>query len=445
MRIDTTGMTLPLADRRADVEQQAYVPRPLRVAVVDEELPYPLDSGKRIRTFNLLVRLAERHRITYLCHRNADPDEARRAEAHLRDRGIDTVVVDRSVPRKSGLGFYARLAANLLSPLPYSVVAHSSAALRRAIRDHAAENRVDLWHCEWTPYAQTLRDLTGNPWLVVAHNVESTIWQRYYETETQRLKRWYVGVQWQKFARFERWALTAADRAVAVSLEDAARMRRDFGAERVAVVENGVDTSYFRPTGEERVPGQIVFLGSLDWRPNLDAVRLLLERIFPEVLRREPAARLLVVGRRPPDWLLRKASSCLGVALHANPPDVRPFLTRSAVMAVPLRIGGGSRLKILEALACDLPVVSTRVGAEGLSLASDQHLDVVDGVDEMAEALVRCVRDPQRARAAAERGRQVVCARYDWNVLARKLEQVWLDCAGEKGDGPFLAKQREAR
>jgi glycosyltransferase involved in cell wall biosynthesis len=426
--IDTVDIPLSLANEFGRAGSEASVPR-LRVAVVDEELPYPLDSGKRIRTFNLLARLADRHRITYICHRNADPDEARRAERHLRDRGIETVVVQRSVPRKSGAGFYARLAANLLSPIPYSVATHASTALCRAIRAHAAENGVDLWHCEWTPYAQALGGQTGVPWLVVAHNVESTIWQRYYETETHRLKRWYVGVQWRKFARFERWALNAARCAVAVSLEDADRMRRDFGAERVRVVDNGVDTSYFRPTGDERVAGQIVFVGSLDWRPNQDAVRLLLDRIFPEVRRREPAAQLRIVGRRPPEWMRRQAASCPGVELHADPPDVRPFLTRSAVMAVPLRIGGGSRLKILEALACGLPVVSTRVGAEGLSLAAGQHLDVVDDVSEMAEALVRSLCDLSRAEATAKRGRQVVCARYDWNVLARKLERVWLECA----------------
>jgi glycosyltransferase involved in cell wall biosynthesis len=426
--IDTLDMPLSFMDRPVETNSEGQVPR-LRVAVVDEELPYPLDSGKRIRTFNLLARLAQRHTITYICHRNADPDEARRAERHLRDRGIDTVVVNRSVPGKSGLGFYARLAANLLSPLPYSVATHASAALRRAIRAHAANNGVDLWQCEWTPYAQALRGQAGVPWLVVAHNVESTIWQRYYETETHRLKRWYVGVQWLKFARFERWALTAAHGTVAVSHEDARRMRRDFGAERVRVVDNGVDTSYFCPTDDERVAGQILFVGSLDWRPNQDAVRLLFDRIFPEVRRRLPAAHLCIVGRRPPDWMRRQASSCPGLELHANPPDVRPFLRRSAVMAVPLRIGGGSRLKILEALACRLPVVSTRVGAEGLSLAAGLHLDVVDDVAEMAEALVRSLCDPPRAEPTAERGRQVVCAHYDWNVLARKLEQVWLDSA----------------
>jgi glycosyltransferase involved in cell wall biosynthesis len=206
-------------------------------------------------------------------------------------------------------------------------------------------------------------------------------------------------------------------------------MRDDFGAKRIEVVDNGVDTSYFQPAGIERIPGQIVFVGSLDWRPNLDAVRLLLERIFPEVRKREASARLCLVGRNPPRWLYRETSMRPGVELHADLPDVRPFLHRSTVMAVPLRIGGGSRLKILEALACGLPVVSTRVGAEGLCLEPGRHLKVVEDIDAMAEALVQCLRKPDEFRAQAEQGRKIVCARYDWRVLADKLERVWIDTA----------------
>ncbi len=428
MRTSTLDRSLPsqLATRSEPVEAGA---RSLRVALVDEELPYPMNSGKRIRTLNLLMRLARRHEITYICHRNADPDEARQAESFLRDHGIQTLVVERRVPRKSGMGFYTRLAANLLSPLPYSVATHSSAALANAVQEHAANHQVDLWHCEWTPYAQVLRVVKNARRLVVAHNVESQIWQRYYETESNWLKRWYIHGQWRKFERFERWALKSADRAVAVSPEDAARMRGDFGAESVEVVENGVDTRYFHPTGEERRPGQLVFLGSLDWRPNLDAVRQLLDRVFPEVRRFEPTAQLSLVGRNPPDWLVRESLLRPGVHLHANPPDVRPFLNQSALMVVPLRIGGGSRLKILEALACGLPVVSTRVGAEGLCLEPGRHLDVVEGVDTLAGAIVQCLRDASAAQARAEEGRRVVCQRYDWQVLADKLEQAWLACA----------------
>jgi glycosyltransferase involved in cell wall biosynthesis len=416
----TTDQELLAAPRPAAVPY-----RPLSVTLVDEELPYPPVSGKRIRTLNLTLRLARRHRLTYVCHRNADAGEARRAADFLADHGVATVVVDRAVPPKSGAAFYARLALNLLSPLPYSVASHNSRALRRTLRAHAARQHVDLWHCEWTPYAQALRAVHG-PRVVIAHNVESVIWQRYHETEAGALRRWYIGRQWSKFRAFERRALGEADCTVAVSDLDAARFRQDFGVRRVGVVENGVDTTKFQPAEGWREPGRILFLGSLDWRPNLDGVELLLDRVFTAVRAAEPTATLCVVGRDPSAALRRKVENTPGVELHGNVADVRPFLAECGVLVVPLRIGGGSRLKILEALASGTPVVSTRVGAEGLHLEAGRHLTVVEDIDALAPALVEAVRAPEAVREQAEAGRRRVLERYDWDVLAEQLEQVWL-------------------
>jgi glycosyltransferase involved in cell wall biosynthesis len=343
------------------------------------------------------------------------------------------------VPPRSGLGFYARLAANLLSPLPYSVVAHNSRDLRGVVTAHAATQPVDLWHCEWTPYAAVLDALRNVPRLIMAHNVESQIWQRYGETEINPLKRWYIRGQWRKFQRFERHVAAETDLTVAVSDLDAEVFRNEFGAQNVGVVENGVDTGFFQPVAVERDAKRILFLGSLDWRPNLDAVAQLLNHIFPAVRAAEPSARLEIVGRNPPASLRRRIEETPRAELHANVADVRLHLACCGVMAVPLRIGGGSRLKILEALACAMPVVSTAIGAEGLHLQAGHHLDVVSGVEQMADGLLRALREPRRARAQAEEGRQVVLERYDWDVLADQLEQIWLACAGI---GSKLARNR---
>jgi glycosyltransferase involved in cell wall biosynthesis len=403
----------------------------MHIAILDEELPYPMTSGKRLRTLNLLRRLARRHHLTYICHRNIDADEAHVAARHFRELGIDTVVVDRPVPKKSGPRFFARLAANLASPLPYSVATHASRKLRQVVVDFAAKSAVDLWHCEWTPYAETMRVLPGVRWLVMAHNVESLIWQRMAETERNPARRWYIRRQWRKYERFERWAYTAATRRIAVSEDDARLMRQQFGATNVDVVDNGVDTHFFCRQDLPRDPKTLLFLGSLDWRPNLDAVSVLLESIFPAVRAFEPQAKLQIVGRNPPDWLRDRARQP-GVELHGNVPDVRPFIARATLLAVPLRIGGGSRLKILEALSSGLPVVSTRIGAEGLELEPHQHLDVVDGIEPMAEALVAAIREPARMRAQADDGCRRVLARYDWDSLAERLDAIWSATAHQR-------------
>jgi glycosyltransferase involved in cell wall biosynthesis len=402
--------------------------RPLDVVVLNFELPYPANLGNRIRTLNLLLQLAGRHRITFLARRNRDPAEADRAAAFLASKGIDAVFVDAPVPPRSGPRFYAKLAANLASPLPYPVAAHLSAGMRAAVERLAAERPVDLWQAESTAFIDALRGVADRPKLVIAHNVETLIWRRYRETEASPLKRWYITQQWRKYERFERRAFAEATRVVAVSAEDARLMREDFGARRVDVVDNGIDRAFFEAVERAPRPGRILFLGSLSWRPNLDAIGLLLDRIFPAVRAAVPGATLALVGRSPSEALARRVAGTAGVELHADVPDVRPFLAESAVMAVPLRVGGGSRLKILEAMAAGLPVVSTRVGAEGLEIEPGRDYVAADDPGALAEALVGCLRDPGPAEAAARAARPRVLDRYDWTGLAADLERSWYHC-----------------
>ncbi len=397
----------------------------LHVAVLDGELPFPLTSGKRIRTFNLLTQLARTHRITYISHRNPDDEELRIAARAFRDHDILPIVVEHAIPPKTGVGLYGRLFKNLFSPLPYSVTSHASKEFRAAVDRLAKEDPPDLWHCEWTPYAHAMRR-RQSPWVVMAHNVESLIWQRYAENETNPLKNWFLHKQWKRFEQFEAWAYSTATRAIAVSREDADRMEKQFGAKDVAVVDNGVDTSLFKPNEVgKRDPSKLLFLGSLDWRPNQDAVRMLLDAILPRVQALEPKATLAIVGRKPTAALKAELANRPGVELHADVPDVRPYLHAAGMLVVPLRIGGGSRLKILEALSAGTPVITTTIGVEGLRLRNGEHCTVADGAEMFAAAVVDAIRLPMSVEVQAAVGRARVLAEYDWSGLATKLDDVW--------------------
>ena len=403
----------------------------MHVVIIDGDVSYPPTSGKRLRTLNLMLQAAKRHRITYVGRCAANSEEARLAPAFLRERGIEPILVPHPVPQKSGLGFYARLFGNLFAARPYSVTSHHSEPMRRAIAELAAKGGVDVWQLEWSAYLPMIDASLPQPRVVIAHNVDTLIWQHgYYENEPNPLKRAFLKTQWQKFRRFEEGAFRQATRVVAVSAEDARLIRDQFGQPNVDVVDNGIDRGFFESVQGHRDPARILFLGALDWRPNLDAVGLLLDKIFPQVRRQEPTAKLWIVGRHPPASLLERARQTSGVELHADVADVRPYLGDSGVMAVPLRIGGGSRLKILEALACGLPVVSTRVGAEGLLLKPGEDY-VQAEEDAMADALVQAVREPAAMQALAQHGRRIVLETYDWGVLAGKLEAAWEECLAE--------------
>jgi polysaccharide biosynthesis protein PslH len=403
----------------------------LKVVIVNEGLAYPPKGGNWLRTLNLMLPLAGRHEITYVCRGAQDQAAVETARRFYAERGIRAIITHDHPTENRGPAFALRLGANLLSPLPYSIASHRSAAVRREVRRLYRTEKIDVFQFEALGYADTLAG-TDAPTLVMAHNVESLIWQRLHETERQPLKRWFIGRQYAKYERYERRVLQAASRVVAVSREDAALLQSRFGARNAPVVDNGVDVAFFAEGASGRAPDpkRIIFLGSLDWRPNLDSIDLLLDEVMPRVLALEPEARLSIVGRNPPPGLLRRLPSEPAVELHADVPDVRPFLARSAAMAVPLRIGGGSRLKILEAAAASLPVVSTRVGCEGLIFEADRDLRVADDPAHMAAALVECMRDPEGAAAMARRARAVVDAYYDWSRLALQLEQVWQGLAG---------------
>jgi len=397
----------------------------MNIVVVGAAFPFPANSGGRIRTVNLLIRLAKQHTITLLGTKNPDRKEAREAMEFLGDHRIKAVEVEHTVPPKSGPAFYARLAANLFSPHPYSVASHHGPALCQAVREIAAKETVDLWQAEWAAGVMALRGLPNAKRVVIANNVETLIWERYADTESNPLKRLYIREQARKYAKFERDAYKEADRVVVVSVDDEKLIRERFGCNRIDVVDNGIDRAFFEPVVPDRDPNRILFLGSLEWRPNLDALTLLLDTIFPQVRTAIPWVRLDIVGRNPPAALVKRLAVMDGATLHANVPDVRPFLAKSSVMAVPLRVGGGSRLKILEALATALPVVSTRVGAEGLELKAGVDLDIVEDPESMATALITALNHPVEARAKAENARKHVLERYDWDSLDELLEKSW--------------------
>ncbi|MFO0865529.1 MAG: glycosyltransferase [Gemmataceae bacterium] len=306
----------------------------MRVAIVDGDVSYPATSGKRLRTLNLMLRLAPRHQIVYIGRCAPGSEEQRVAPDFLRSHGIEPVIVADPVPKKSGLAFYGRLARNMLSSLPYSVTSHQSPAMRDAVNRVAREQKIDLWQFEWTPYLDALDPSVAAPRLVIAHNVDTLIWQRYYENETRFLHRRFLKSQWKKFEAFEKRAFARANRVVAVSEEDAKLIRTQFGQPATDVVDNGIDREFFASVESAHDPHTILFLGALDWRPNLDAVELLVNRIFPEVRRQEPNAKLQIVGRNPPASLVARIAEANGVELQANVPDVRPFLGQAGVMTV---------------------------------------------------------------------------------------------------------------
>lgn len=389
----------------------------MKVLVVDEEVPFPLNTGKRIRTWNLLRRLKDRHEITFLSWG--------RGEAPADGDGVRFMNLGQELPAMQGPGFYAGLLGNLLSPLPYSVQRHAGQAMKQAVRTLVAKERFDLIHCEWTPYVEAVRAVMGDcPTVLSAHNVEARIWERYLKTETHPLKKEYIRIQHRKFDRFERDAARACAHVVAVSHKDAS-VFSSYGCPKVSVVPNGVDEAYFYVRKDPVQDRSLVFTGSMDWRPNQDGIAYFLNDIFPLIKKSLPNVTVTIVGRNPPAWLTVLGTTLEGVRVTGTVDDVRPYIAESTLYIVPLRVGGGSRLKILEALAMNKVVLSTTIGAEGLHLDDGQHLLLRDDAQSFADAAVEALRAPERFDSLARQGRERVMELYTWDRIAAALDEVW--------------------
>lgn len=391
----------------------------MHVLIVDEEVPFPLNTGKRLRSYNLLQRLQKQHKITYVCYGNGN-------EVLPDCPNVTLVLLPSPIIEQRGTFFYVSLLKNLLSPLPYVVVRHHSELMSQTVQALIAKGGIDLIHCEWTPYTENIRDQLGSvPSVLSAHNVEAQIWERYFATETNPLKKWYIYPQWQKMRAYERQASQIYSQVAVVSEPDRQFFVKDYACPQVTVVPNGVDEQYFVPLNLPVKPHSMVFTGSMDWRPNQDGIRYFLEEIFPGIRKTLPDATITVVGRKPPQWLVELGNTTSGVTITGTVDDVRPYIGESSLYVVPLRVGGGSRLKILEALAMQKTVLSTSVGAEGLDVRDPEQLLLRDEPQQFANMAVEMLKQPDNFEYLGRAGRELIMRHYTWDAIALEMARVW--------------------
>ena len=388
----------------------------MRILIIDEEFPFPLDTGKKIRSYNLAKALSSRHHITYLAYGENNSI----ASDFLLSNGIEPAAVRPHGRKKKGWAFLFRLIFNLFSRYPYIVTSHFTAMYRDKLNILAASGDYDIIICEWTPYAIYIKNIVNTKKIIVAHNIESQIWKRYEANETNWAKKMYITHQRIKVENFEQICFSWADGATAVSESEKDFINRLPINYRAEVIDNGVDTGYFKPAKSETESRMVVFTGSMDWRPNQDAAVFFVNEILPRVKSRIPEITAYFVGRNPPQHIkaLEKAG---GVKITGTVDDVRPYIARAGLYIVPLRIGGGSRLKILEALAMEKAVISTSVGAEGLKVTDGENIIIADGPESFAGAIIENLKNDEYCRQIGRAGKKLVEIHYRWESLGMKL------------------------
>ena len=321
--------------------------------------------------------------------------------------------------------------------------------MRAEIVKRAKAGKVDLIVCDFLAPAANVPFEVDCPTLLFQHNVEAMIWKRHYEVQTNVIKKAYLFWQWLKMRAFERNMCRRFDSVVAVSSEDREQIQNEYGVESVFDVPTGVDTKFFRPSGNEQTEAHnIVFTGSMDWLPNEDAISYFTEQVMPRIRQAIPDVTLTVVGRNPYQRLLELAKRDSSVVVTGRVDDVRPYMERAAAYVVPLRIGGGTRLKIYEAMAMEKAIVSTTIGAEGLPLKDGAELLLADTAESFAEAVVRVLNDKPLAQALGIRAAATVREQFGWEKVAERFgricEETRLAESRRAQSGPRSAPARKA-
>jgi glycosyltransferase involved in cell wall biosynthesis len=391
-----------------------------RILFVTEKFPHPVDDGGQIRSFHVLARLAAEFPVTLLslaAPSSADVEAIRRLDVEVVECG----------PRRAGWTVPWFAAEALFTRAPYPMRKNFSRALLAEIRGRLAAGGVRAIHWNHLDAAQYFEHLEGERERVRTvfdtHNLLTRMYERFASTAVNPLRRAYTTLQWWRMSRFEPAILRAVDQVLVCS--DLEReLVHTWGVKGARIVPNGVDVASFAPArGAARTAGAaptIVFTGAFSYAPNAEGARWLLDAVRPELAKLLPHARIVLVGKDPSPALRARARPG-AIEVTGRVDDVRPYLGEAHVCVVPLRVGGGTRIKILEAMAAGVPVVSTRVGAEGIAARDGESIVLADDAAGFARAVAELAGSPARARAIATAAAALVAERYDWSRVVEPL------------------------
>jgi len=394
----------------------------MKILWVNTNFLHPTTKGGQIRTLEMLRWLHRWHEIHYVALEDPSSPEGRKRAAEYSTRAYPFRY---AAPAKPSAAFYAELARGLFSAVPVAVTRFCPPGMRAFLADLIRKERFDRAVVDHLAPTSYFPDLGRS--LLFQHNVETIIWRRNAEHAATPVRKLYFQLQAARMFEYERRVCLAAGHIVAVSKEDAGAMRDLFGVTHVTPISTGVNLEYFaRPETHADLPPQpeLVFVGSMDWLANIDAVIWFVRDLLPLIRQQRPGTRLAVVGRNPPKEIFDLAARDPGILVTGTVADVRPYLWGAKISIVPLRIGGGTRLKIYESMAAETAVVSTSVGAEGLDVHDPDNIRIGDTADGLVRQCLELLGDPTECRNLAAAGRRLVSAKYSWEVVARQFEPV---------------------
>jgi glycosyltransferase involved in cell wall biosynthesis len=391
----------------------------MKILWVNANFMHPANKGGSIRTLGILRQLSRQHEIHYAAYENPACPEAPQLAREYAHKAY--AVAHRPADKRSPR-FAIELAGGLFSDVPLAVSRFHSEKMRALLENLLGRERFDRAVVDHLAISSCYPDLGRS--LLFQHNVETVIWRRHVEHARNPLHRAYFRLQAGRMLEYERKVCRAAGHTAAVSAVDAELMRTMFGVQNVSVVPTGVDTEYFAPPPSAAAVSDLVFIGSMDWLANVDGVGWFVREVLPLIRKKRPECSFTIAGRMPPPQIRELGKADPRIVVTGTVPDVRPFLWGAAVSVVPLRIGGGTRLKIYEAMAAKVPIVSTTVGAEGLEVNPPDDIRIADTAEDFAAECLELLENREAAGRIAGAAWEMVSSRFSWAQVACEFAAV---------------------
>lgn len=392
----------------------------MNILFLTTKLPYPPDSGAKIRDFNLIKEISKEHGVSLI---SFIEDEEQNKNLGFLNPYCKSIEV---VKEKGKISLLAGIFISLFTNKPFTIAKFYSSRMKQKIRVALSNNKFDLIHCSHLHMAQYVENVKNIPKILDEHNIESFVIKRYLKEQRNLIKKIFVFfLQYLKLVGYESRIAQKFDHCFVVSEVDKKNLESIAPSASLSVVSNGVDLNRYKPQETDAQPNSLIYTAVMDWFPNEDAMVYFYDKIWPFVKKEIKDVHLCIVGRNPSNKIVSLSRRGENIMVTGYVEDVRPYIAKSSVYIVPLRIGGGSRLKILEAMAMGKPVVSTSIGCEGLDVADNESILIANLPEEFSAKTAMLLRDSELRNKLGTNARKLVEDKYSWDIIGKRLNKIY--------------------
>ena len=391
-------------------------------------LPYPLESGVILRSFNLIKELSKQHEVTLLAFNQKDNcatkthiDEAVNLLSQY-CKVADVVDIPSEKNRTSKLSL---MAIGALPHQTYTNLWLKSTKYKRLLNELVLAEQYDVIHYDTISLAQYWQPRKGAKSSLNHHNIESLMMLRRSDNERNLLRKIYTRLEGLKLKKYERKVCKKFDINITCSDLDTERLKAISNVEQCVSIPNGVDSEFFKPSGATEKTNSLVFTGSLSWYPNVDAMRYFFDQVWPLLMQRSPATSITIIGKHPPAWLLDYQRENANIVLTGFVDDVRPYMDEAAVYICPIKDGGGTKLKVLNALSMGMCIVADPIACEGLDLNDREHVLMASDAEEYVDAILQAFSDDGLRAMIGRNARRVAVEKYEFVKIGEELSRAY--------------------